>query len=112
MARTTPRKHEGPDPRAAADAADTFLRSVAQREYEQRRAEHLAELAAASEHFAALLHNPEHNTTLGLPADLPDFTIGVLRETMARDVIGPKEPQIDKVYGRWVPRAMSMRLSR
>lgn len=64
--------------------------------YDARRAAHDVTLKQTAERQAERLSDPAYATSLGLPAELPEFTRRILGTAMAHDTVGPKLPKRSK----------------
>lgn len=69
---------------------------TARRKYEHALRRHEADLARARAAFNEKMRDPDHCEALGLPRELPEFTIGILSETQALDRVGPLRPRRDR----------------
>lgn len=80
---------------------DNYMMPIAEREFNKATEEWEARLESEKSLNAERLKNPQFATSLGLPPDLPQHTIDILKVTLAIDSIGPQKPERDKVYRRY-----------
>lgn len=80
---------------------DNYMRNAADMAYTKAIQEWEAKLEMEEGRNAQNLKNPQFAASLGLPAELPDYTIQILKRTMAMDKIGPDKPEVDKFYRRY-----------
>lgn len=80
---------------------DNYLLPVADKAYQDQIKEWENKIEAEQARKAEELKDPQYAASLGLPPNLPQHTINILKVAMAVDKYGPEKPEVDKVYRRY-----------
>jgi len=77
------------------------LKQIADAEYDEAIKQWEIKKEKTQEEYANNLRNPSYCSSLGLPENLPEHAINILKQSMTLNVLGSKYPNKGRIYRKY-----------